>query len=114
MSDHGFHVESRAQRPASAGVTVNETHSDVSVATVTTRPNSRKNSPTDPGKNEIGRKTTTSTKVITIAATPISLRPRTAASIGGSPREKGRSAFSRVKIEAANKNPVVSAHARND
>src|ERR1700744_6006129 len=56
---HGFQVESSAQRPASVGVTVNETNSEVSVATVTTRPNSRKNSPTEPGRNEIGRKTNT-------------------------------------------------------
>ena len=64
--------ESSDQRPASAGVTVNETNSEVSVATVTTRPNSRRNRPTEPGKNEIGKNTTTSTSVITIAATPIS------------------------------------------
>ena len=82
---HGCHVESSAQRPASDGVTVNDTNSDVSVATVTTRPNSRKNSPTEPGKNEIGKKTTTSTSVMTIAATPISSRPLIAARRGSSP-----------------------------
>jgi hypothetical protein len=87
MMPHGFQVESSAQRPASVGVTVNETKSEVSVATVTTSPNSRKKSPTEPGKNEIGRKTTTSTSVMTIAATPISLRPLIAASSGPSPLE---------------------------
>src|SRR5581483_7265236 len=55
MKRHGRHVERSAQRPASVGLTVNETNSEVRVATVTTKPNSRKNRPTEPGKNEIGR-----------------------------------------------------------
>ena len=82
---HGRHAECSDHRPASVGVTVNETKSEVSVAAVTTRPNSRSESPTVPGRNESGRKTTTSTSVITIAATPISFRPSTAAVSGSSP-----------------------------
>ena len=85
MIRHGFHRDCSAQRPASDGVTVNETNSDVSVATVTTKPNSLKKRPTEPGRNEIGRNTTTSTNVMTIAASPISLRPLIAASAGDSP-----------------------------
>jgi type IV secretory pathway VirB10-like protein len=64
---------------------VNETKSEVSVATVTTSPNSRKNRPTEPGRNEIGKNTTTSTSVMTIAATPISAPALIAAVLGTSP-----------------------------
>src|SRR5580698_1036960 len=73
---HGFQRDTNDQCAASDGVIVNEINSDVSVATATTNPNSRKNSPTAPGKNEIGKKTTTSTSVMTKAAVPISERPR--------------------------------------
>ena len=85
MKNGGFHFDLSDQFPASPGVTVNEVRSEVNVATVTTNPNSLKNRPTVPGRNAIGRKTTTSTSVITIAATPISLRPRIAAVCGASP-----------------------------
>ena len=52
MIRHGRHVESSDQRPASDGVTVNETNNDVRVATVTTRPDSRKNNPTEPARTD--------------------------------------------------------------
>src|SRR5471030_74687 len=114
MMGHGFQCDKSAQRPASDGVTVNDTNSDVSVATVTTRPNSRKNKTTEPGKNEIGKNTTTSTSVITIAATPISFRPLTAASLGGSPRSKWRSTFSRTTIESSTRMPIMRVIAKSD
>ena len=82
---HGRQREKSAQRPESAGVTANETNSEVNVATVTTKPNSRKNNPTEPGKNESGRKTTTMTSVMTMVAIPISEIPLIAASFGFSP-----------------------------
>src|ERR1700694_815565 len=84
MIRHGFQLLRRAQRPASVGVTVKDVHSEVHVATTTTKANSERNLPTTPGKKAIGRNTTTSTNVITIAAKPISERPLTAASSGGS------------------------------
>ena len=64
------------QRPASNGVSVNDTSSEKSVATTMTKPNSRMYWPMMPVKNAIGVKTTTSTKVIVIAALPISVRPK--------------------------------------
>ena len=81
----GRQFESSDQLPASEGVTVNDTASEVSVAITTTTPNSARKRPTMPGRNAIGRKTTTSTSVITTAAAPISLRPRIAAVRGASP-----------------------------
>jgi len=81
----GRQVESSDQLPASDGVTVNETKSEVRVAIVTTRPNSAKKRPIWPGRNAIGRNTTTSTSVITTAAGPISARPKIAAVRGASP-----------------------------
>src|SRR5215469_5173670 len=56
--------ESNAQLPASAGVMVNETASDASVAVTTTSANSDKKRPTMPGKYAIGKNTTTSTSVM--------------------------------------------------
>ena len=85
MGFGGFHVESSDQLPASDGVTVNEMKSDVSVAVTTTSANSERKRPTVPGRKAIGKNTTTSTKVITIAAGPICERPLIAASFGGSP-----------------------------
>ena len=114
MIPHGRQFESSAQRPARLGVTVNETNSEVSVATVTTKPNSRRNRPTAPGRNEIGRKTTTSTSVMTIAATPISVRPLTAASVGDSPRSKWRSTFSSTTIESSTRIPMISVIAKSE
>ena len=40
MIGHGFHVDFIDHKPASTGVTVNETKSEVRVATVTTSANS--------------------------------------------------------------------------
>ena len=76
MSRGARQFESSDQLPASDGVTVNETTSDVRVAIVTTIPNSARKRPVIPGRNAIGKKTTTSTSVMTIAAPPISLLPR--------------------------------------
>src|ERR1700688_2885912 len=56
------------QRPAKRGVSVNETNSEKSVATTMTMPNSFMYLPTIPERNAIGKKTTTSTSVIVIAA----------------------------------------------
>ena len=86
ITGQGRQVDFIDQRPASTGVTVNETKSEVSVATETTMPNSASCTPTAPLANAIGKKTTTSTIVMTIAAWPISLRPLSAASAGASPR----------------------------
>ncbi len=66
-------------------MTVNDTKSDVRVAIDTTIPNSASCTPTCPPAKAIGKNTTTSTIVITIAAVPISLRPLSAASAGASP-----------------------------
>ena len=60
----------RYQREASHGVTVKETSSEKSVATATVRPKARKNIPMMPPIQSIGRKTTTSTRVMVIAAMP--------------------------------------------
>src|ERR1700681_4831585 len=62
-------------RPARSGVSVNETNSEKSVATTITTPNSFMYLPTIPERNAIGKKTTTSTSVIVLAAWPISVRP---------------------------------------
>ena len=80
-----FQLREQRPVPASAGVIVNEIASDVSVAVTTTSANSERNLPTIPGRNAIGRKTTTSTSVMTIAAGPICVRPLMAASFGASP-----------------------------
>ena len=78
-------LERSDQLPASDGVMVNDTKSEVSVAITTTIPNSLRKRPVMPGRNASGKNTTTSTSVITIAAAPISLRPRIAAVRGASP-----------------------------
>ena len=68
------------------GVTVKETRRESSVAQTTVSPNWRKNWPTMSVRNAMGAKTTTSQRVMAIAARPISRRPRTAAVLGSSPR----------------------------
>ncbi len=102
------------QRPASVGVTVNDTNSEVSVATTTHSENSTKNLPTTPGRNAIGKNTTTSTRVMTIAAKPISERPFTAAMSGGSPSLWWRSMFSSTTIESSTRMPTTSVIASSE
>ncbi len=107
-------AESSDQFPASAGVTVNETASDVSVATTTTSPNSERKRPVTPGKKEIGKNTTTSTSVMTMAAAPISVRPSRAAVFGASPFSKCRFAFSKTTIESSTRIPMHSVIASSE
>src|SRR5207248_10898844 len=64
---------------ASIGVSVKLTKSERSVEMTTVRPNSRRIFPASPETSEIGKKTTTSTSVIAIAAKPISFLPLIAA-----------------------------------
>ena len=71
-----------AQLAASDGVIVKQTKSEVSVEMTTTTPNSARLRPTWLWMNAIGKNTTTSTSVMTIAATPISVRPVMAAAAG--------------------------------
>src|SRR5579872_261066 len=104
---HGLHLLLRDQRPARVGVTVNDTHNEVSVAATTTKANSTMNLPTMPGKNAMGKKTTTSTSVMVIAANPISERPFTAAASGGSPLRWCRSIFSKTTIESSTRIPTT-------
>ncbi len=85
MKRGAVQLERNDQLPASDGVIVNDTTSEVSVAITTTMPNSLRKRPVMPGKNASGKKTTTSTSVMTMAAEPISLRPRIAAVRGASP-----------------------------
>ncbi len=93
---------------ASIGVSVNETNSENSVATVTTMPNSFMYWPTKPLKNASGKKTTTSTSVIAIAAPPISVRPLMAASAGACPMSRCRVMFSSTTIESSTRIPMIS------
>ena len=94
-----------SQREASIGVSVNETNSESSVAEAITRPNWRKKPPTVPDMNATGVNTTTSTRVIAMAAIPISLRPLMAASCGSSPISRWRKMFSSTTMR------VVHQHA---
>ncbi len=107
-------LESSDQFPAKAGVMVNETSSEDKVATTTTRANSPRNLPTMPGKNAMGKKTTTSTSVMTMAARPISRRPLIAARKGGSPCSRWRSLFSNTTIESSTKMPVMRVMASSE
>ena len=107
-------LESSDQLPASAGVIVNETSSDDSVATTTTSANSPKNLPTMPGRKAMGKNTTTSTSVMTMAARPISSRPLMAARTADSPISRWRSLFSKTTMESSTKMPVMSVMASSD
>ena len=107
MSAGGRQCPCSAQFPASDGVIVNETNSEVSVEITTTTPNSARFRPTWPCRNAIGRKTTTSTSVMTIAASPISFRPETAAACGACPSSKCRSMFSRTTVESSTRIPTT-------
>ena len=93
---------------ASTGVSVNETSSENSVATVTTMPNSCMYLPTNPLRNASGKNTTTSTSVIAIAAPPISVRPLIAASPGDCPMSRCRVMFSSTTIESSTRIPMIS------
>src|SRR5215813_9128700 len=96
-------------RLASIGVSVNDTNREKSVADAITRPKSRKIAPMNPVMNAIGVYTTTSTRVIAIAAMPISERPLIAASFGSSPRWRWRAIFSSTTIESSTRMPTVRA-----
>ena len=61
-----------------------------------------------PDMKAMGAKTTTSTRVMAMAAKPISLRPLTAASRGPSPFWRWRKMFSRTTIESSTRMPTVS------
>ena len=109
MKNGGFQFDFSAHRPASVGVTVNETNSDVSVEMTTTSANSTRLRPTCPPMNAIGKNTTTSTSVIATAAAPISSRPSTAACSGVAPSSaKCRSIFSRTTVESSTRIPMTS------
>ncbi len=99
---------------ASIGVSVNETNSENSVATVTTMPNSCMYLPTNPLRNASGRNTTTSTSVIAIAALPISVRPLIAASPGDCPMSRCRVMFSSTTIESSTRMPMMSERPISD
>ncbi len=96
------------------GVTVNETSRERSVAHTTVRPNSRKNCPTISVMKAMGAKTTTSQRVIAIAARAISFRPFTAAARGSSPRAMWRSMFSRMTMESSTRMPMHSPSAMRE
>ena len=109
MTFQGFQRERSAHRPASVGVTVKETKREVSVEMTTTIANSERLRPTCPWMNAIGRKTTTSTSVMTTAAAPISIRPSYAASSGACLRSvKWRSMFSKTTVESSTRIPMTS------
>ena len=67
-----------------------ETSREKRVAETTVKPNWRKNCPTCPDMRATGVKTTTSTRVMAMAARPISARPLIAARRGGSPLARWR------------------------
>ena len=67
------------------GVSVRDTKSEMSTATVTVMPNSKKNLPTMPFMNATGTNTATMDNVVAMTARPISEEPSREACIGGSP-----------------------------
>ena len=95
-------------RDAIIGVTVKDTSRERSVAETTVIPNCRKNCPTISCRKAMGPKTTTSQSVMATAARPISIRPRTAAVRGSSPRWMWRSTFSRITMESSTRIPMHS------
>ena len=86
---------------------MNDTNSENNVAEITTSPNWRKYWPVIPDMKAIGANTTMSTRVMAIAAKPISLRPLTAASRGPSPICRWRKMFSSTTIESSTRMPTV-------
>ena len=92
-----------------------DTANDVSVAAAMTMANGPMNPPATPGIRLIGTYTTTSTIVIVRAAMPISLRPRIAATNGGSRSPRWREMFSMTTMLSSTRMPTarVSASIEN-
>ena len=87
------------------------TSSEASVAATITMAKLRRNAPTIPVMKMIGPQTATSTRVIAMAAIPISERPLTAACFGSSPCSSLLKMFSSTTMLSSTSTPmaVVSA-----
>ena len=91
----------------SIGVIVKDTIRENIVAATIVSPNSLNICPTKPDTSETGANTTTSHKVIAIAAIPTSLRPSMAAAIGFFPISICRCIFSITTIESSTRVPTT-------
>src|SRR6266545_4313581 len=101
----------RRNQYASTGITVSETKSDASSATVTVTPKDENSCPTSPDTNAIGRNTATVVSVEDVTAPATSRTPLMTASRFGSPYPRWRLMFSSTTIESSTTRPteMVSA-----
>ena len=74
------------RRAISAGTSDSATNDEMATAIVRTKPNSRNNRPVVPGRNAIGTKTATRTRVVAITAKKTDWVPSTEAALDPSPR----------------------------
>ncbi len=84
------------------------------MATDSVMANSRKRRPTIPPISRIGMNTATSDTLIDTTVNPISLAPRSAASMGGTPASRWRVMFSITTIASSTTKPVAIVSAISD
>ncbi len=96
------------------GVSVSDTIAEVTTAIVKVSANSRNMRPTSPDMNNKGMKTAINDTVSEITVKPISLAPRSAASIALSPFSMWRTMFSIITMASSTTNPVPIVSAISD
>ncbi len=96
------------------GVSVSDTIAEVTTAIVKVSANSRNMRPTSPDMNNSGMKTAINDTVSEITVKPISLAPRSAASIAVSPFSMWRTMFSIITMASSTTNPVPIVKAISD
>ena len=92
-------------------MSVRATSSENSTATVTVKPNGRKNSPAMPPMNATGMNTAQIVSVVATTARPISIAASIAASRGFLPMRKCRTMFSTSTIASSTRMPTTSVSA---
>ena len=99
-------------RALSAGVSVNDTKSDIMMATAVVMPKLWKKRPMRPSMNATGRKMITSDRVVAMTASAISAVPRDAAVMASSPSSwMRRKMFSRTTTASSITMPTASTSA---
>ncbi len=93
------------------GQSVSATIDDSVTEKARTKPNSRNNPPTWPGRKESGMNTAASVAVVAMTAKNTSRVPSTAAARGPSPWPRRRTMFSRTTIASSTTRPVASTMA---
>ena len=96
------------------GVSVSDTMAEVTTAIVSVSANSRNIRPTRPDMNSNGMNTAISDTVSEITVKPISLAPRSDASIAVSPFSIWRTIFSIITMASSTTNPVPMVSAISD